>query len=253
MRLQTLCYVVAVLTILPPSPAHADVVLNFFSSSTYNANTSIMNAALGITGYRIYDFESTPMPGLSIALSGGVPATTWTSLPVLFDENAFSPTVNQAWDGTHSATNDINNQLPNPSVDPFVADLTTFTYSSGAHSIGLGLSNFQSLDPASPEFPITNHELFVNGVNMGVLENLAGSDWSPGWRRNAYLRVDATDSYITSIGFEDLQRGGSPDFLMFDHLAVQTPVPEPRALALVGTVLILIKLIAARRARSPFH
>ena len=40
---------------------------------------------------------------------------------------------------------------------------------------------------------------------MGVLEILAGANWSPGFTRNAYLRIDTTGgSVITSVGFENL-------------------------------------------------
>jgi hypothetical protein len=84
-----------------------------------------------------------------------------------------------------------------------LAALTTFNYAPGATSFGISLSNFPSVNPLSPQFAITNHELFVNGVDLGVLETLAGANWSPGIVRNAYLRVDATGgSTITSVGFQ---------------------------------------------------
>ena len=138
--------------------------------------------------------------------------------------------ANQARDGTHTATNSITNNLDS-CTDPTrsnIASLTTFNYAPGAPSFGIGLSNFQSL--TSPSFPITDHELFVNGADMGVLEILAGANWSPGFTRNAYLRIDTTGgSVITSVGFENLttNTAGVPDFLMFDRLAIAAAVPEP--------------------------
>jgi RHS repeat-associated protein len=221
------------LTVNNPTSATADlnidpgptggVALNFFPGSAYNPNTALMDTTLGTSGYVIDSFESaTLIPGLTIQLSGSVPTTTWTGLPNLLDENICgSFTSNQAWDGTQTASNDIANQITNCNVDPNVADLTTFYYPPGATSFGIGLSNFQSTNPPSPVYPITNHELFVNGVDMGVLETLAGAAWSPGWTRNAYLRIDGINGgVITSISFRNLQRGAAPDFLMFDHLAV---------------------------------
>jgi hypothetical protein len=44
-----------------------------------------------------------------------------------------------------------------------IADTITFDYAPGTRSFGIGLSNFQS--PNSPQFPITNHDLFVNGID----------------------------------------------------------------------------------------
>jgi hypothetical protein len=59
-----------------------------------------------------------------------------------------------------------------------VTKTITFDYAPGTTTFGIGLSNFQSLD--SPAFPITNHELFVNGLDEGTIETLAGTNWAPG-------------------------------------------------------------------------
>ncbi len=199
---------------------NASIALNFFPNTAYNANTAAMDATLGTTGYTIDSFETTALiPGLTIQLSGGVPTTTWTSLPNLFDGDICPGlTSGQAWDGTDTATNQISNQAINCTGTSGDANLITFNYAPGATSFGIGLSNFQSVNPPSPQFPVTNHELFVNGVDMGVLETLAGAAWSPGLTRNAYLRIDgANGGVITSVGFENLS---AVDGLMFDHLAV---------------------------------
>ena len=231
-------------------PAKASISLTFFPGSDFNANSAMMDATLGTTGFQIDTFESTTLlSGLTISLSGGVTSTTWSALPALFDGDTFSSfTQSQFWDGTHEASNATGN-LPNSITTPSnIANLITFNYAAGALSFGIGLSNFQSLT-TSGGFAVTNHDLFVNGVNMGVLETLAGNAWSPGLTRNAYVRIDATGgSTITSVGFENINQPPSePDFLMFDHLAIQpevSTVPEPSyewPLILGGLMLVLLR------------
>jgi hypothetical protein len=111
------------------------------------------------------------------------------------------------------------------------------------------MGNFQSL---GGPIAITNHELFVNGIDEGELEALAGANWTPGLERNAYLRIDATgSSTITSVGIENLT---GQDVLMLDHLAVlpaAASVPEPRMqwLVLAG----LLAGLAAWRWRKQRH
>jgi hypothetical protein len=254
MRLLTKTYVMALLAMVLAGPAaHASLVLSFFPASDFNANTAVMDAALGITGYTIDTFETTTLiPGLTITLSGGVTTTTWTVLPNLFDQGVCGSLSIAAWDGTHAATNSVTNLMNSCSGPTGLANLTTFNYAPGTTSFGISLSNFQSISPPSPQFPITNHELFVNGADMGVLETLAGANWSPGIVRNAYLRVDATGgSSISSVGFENLSNSAGVDFLGFDRLAVVAPVtgaPEPGSawLLLPGVLTVLVRLRASR-------
>jgi hypothetical protein len=217
-------------------------ILTFFSNTSYNPNTAVMDATFSTTGRPTDNFESTTLlAGLTIVLSGGVATTTETSLPALFNGDTFSPfTQNQAWDGTFTATNALGN-LPNSTTTPTnLANLITFNYAPGTLSFGIGLSNFQSTNTPGG-FAVTQHELFVNGVGLGVLETLAGSSWSPGLVRNAYLRID-NNSPITSVGFENVnQPPAQQDFLMFDHLTVaagETSVPEPGTVLLLGTALL---------------
>jgi hypothetical protein len=111
---------------------------------------------------------------------------------------------------------------------------TTFNITPGASSFGIGLANFQSTSPASPAFPITQHELYINGTDMGVLETLAGANWTPGITLNAYLRITATGKdLITSVGCENLT---GVDFLGFSHLALQYRSAAPTVTpVIVGT------------------
>jgi hypothetical protein len=234
------------LAIIPSARiAVAAPILTFFPNTDYNANTAVMDATPGTTGRPTDNFETTTLlPGLTIVLSGGVPITTETSLPALFNGDTFSSiTANQAWDGTDTASNAIGN-LPNSITSPTnIANLITFDYAPGTLSFGIGLSNFQSTSTPPSQFPLTNHELFVNGVDLGVLESLAGTNWTPGLARNAYLRID-DNVPITSVAFESLlQPPSQQDFLMFDHLTVAasvTSTPEPGTFILLSVGLLAI-------------
>jgi uncharacterized protein (TIGR03437 family) len=215
--------------LVPAAPAA--IQLTWFPASDYNANTSAMDATLGTTGDVIETFETTTlMQGLSITLSGGVPTATWTSLPNLY-KAPLSCGVG-IWDGVAAVTNSVTNLLDSCGQTTGFAALTTFNYAPGTAQFGISLSNFQS--HSSPQYPITNHELFVNGVDMGTIETLAGSNWSPGIVRNAYLVVTATGgSSITSVGFENLT---ATEFLVFDHLAVRGPASQAPSITQNGVV-----------------
>jgi len=229
--------------------ARASIILTFFPASDFNANSAVMDSTLGIIGYTIDNFESTALiPGLTIDLSGGVPSTTLTSLATLFNENScVGLTQNAAWDGTDTVVNIPTNSLSNCNTPANIAKFITFNYAPGTTSLGIGMGNFQSL--CNGPIPITNHELFVNGTDKGVIETLAGANWTAGLERNAYLRVDATggDS-ITSVEIENIS---ASDVLMFDHLAVlpaETAVPEPRIQWLVLGGLIAVALLRRHSA-----
>ena len=231
--------------------AHAGMILNFFPASVYSSNTPAMYSTLGISGgYMIDNFEdSTLLPGLSISLAGGVPATTWTSsLPNL--SNGFDCGI-PTWDGTHAVSNSVNNMLNSCQVPSGLASTTTFTYAPGTTSFGIGLVNFQSL--SSPLFPLTDHELIVNGTDLGTLESLAGKTWTPGQGLNAYLRIDATaGTFINSVAFRNLSTGEA-DYLVFDTLAVadfDEPEPATVWLLLLGTVALAWRFRRTQRAAS---
>jgi hypothetical protein len=235
---------------LAPSADASPIALKFFSPSAYTSDTAAMNEALGITGHAIDDFETTAfVTGLTMTLSGNVATTTYTGLPSLQDEHQCGAYIMGAWDGTHVASNAINNQLNSCYTPTGLASLTTFGYAQGTTSFGIALSNFQSM--SSPEFPVANHELLVNGVDMGSLEMLAGASWRPGMTRNAYLLISSTaDNLITSVGFRNVNGN---DFLEFDHLAVGAgsgapgQVPEPASFVLLGSGLVLGILGTRRR------
>jgi len=243
-----LTFTAAVLLALAATQADAAILLTWFPASDYNSNTSAMNATLGITGDTIDTFETTTLiPGLTITLSGGVTTTTWTSLPNLNNSTSLSCNIG-AWDGTDVASNEIANQLSSCSQSTGFAGLTTFAYAPGTTSFGIGLGNFQSL--TSPSNPITNHELFVNGGDMGTIENLDPT-WTPGIALNAYLVITASGgSSITSVGFENLT---AADYLTFDHLAVAgttSSAPEPGTLSLICLGALAIGLARRWKVRG---
>ena len=183
--------------------------INTFAGSSYNTNTTTMNATLGITGYDIEDFENTTLlSNLNIQYNTNTPIT---SLPNIYNPvgTGFS---NNTWDGTYALTNGLNNTW----TSPFALNMT-FTVVGGTKSFGIGLANFQS--------DVTAHRLYINGTDMGNLENL--SNWTTGISvRNIYLRIDAAAAEI--INSVKITCASATDGLVFDHIAIQSvPVPEP--------------------------
>ena len=173
-----------------------------------------------MTGCTFDDFETTTLiASLKITYAGNGFNATNTSLPQVL---AWSG----GWAGAAIVSNDPVNGTPGNGTWP---SLITFIYSPGASSIGIGLGGFQSLDPPSDAYPVTNHRLYINGTVLpDTLETLGGTNWTGSWQgRDAYLRVDAVaGEVITSIAFENIQQAsGLDDLLFFSHFAVR-PVPR---------------------------
>jgi len=244
MRVTVLC----ALSILAAGTAEASIVLHWFPATSFNSNTATMDATLGVTGFVKDTFETTTLiPGLSIVLTGTALNATWNSLPGLYNTTADPFATNNAWDGPNVVTNLKNNAIG----QSIRSDVITFDYAPGAFSFGIGLSNFQSTSPPSPQFPITNHDLLINGVDVGSIEALAGANWTPGLVRDAYLRIDATGgSVIDSVGFKNLVTGGT-EGLLFDHLAVEPAfTPEPATGWLVLGVLLAVADFRMSRGKA---
>jgi hypothetical protein len=223
---------------LIPATCQAGFIVTAFSGSTYSANTAAMDAALGISGYTVEDFEDTALiSGLTVSFDGNIAAdTSFTTLPKTFDSAGEPQTANNFWDGTRVLTNAGNGQ--NGPFLPPAATNTTFTLASAAPVVGVGLANFQSAaGSATNPFPVTDHTLFVNGQALGTVEALAGANWTGGITlRNAYLRIEGTGGdLITSVRFRN---DTGSDFLVFDRFAVFADpvqaVPEPSSLLLMG-------------------
>ena len=85
--------------------------------------------------------------------------------------------------------------------------------------------------------------MIVNGVSYD-LESLV--NWTPGRTvRNGYLLIQASGAdIINTVAFSNKAPGG--DVMLFDHVAINTAVPEPATMALFGLGLAA----AARRRRK---
>jgi len=225
-----------------PAAAVAGIVVTFFPGSTYSPDIAAMDAALGISGYAIEDFEDTLLlPGLTIAFDGNINDTSYGILPKTFDSAGESQTANNFWDGTRVLTN-AGNGTNGPFLPP-AATNTTFSLATPTAVLGLGLANFQSATSSSTNpFPVTDHTLFVNGVALGTVESLAGAAWTGGVEvRNVYVRVAGTEGeLIHSLRFRN---DSASDFLVFDRLAVYAPpvvVPEPSAWLGLGVAAVCL-------------
>jgi hypothetical protein len=198
------------------------------------------------------EFESqvgAPVVG-SVSVSGVLPNTfdpTNTSTDCLASG---CPFINNVWDGSRALTNggfstDLQVTESNR-FDYHFAGITEFAFNTGMKAVGVGLSNFQSLN--TPRFPRTNHSYFINGQSMGLVESLPG--WIPGIDvRNSYLLVTATDGdVINSIVFQNDTMG---DGLVFDKLSYLSAVPEPSSFALLLAGGAALAAVRQRRRNKP--
>ena len=215
--------------LLLSTPAHAHIT---YSSVPYGAEDAV------IAGRIVEDFEDTALiPGLSITFQGtGVAPDQLVypgALPHVWDPTTASampplggPFFGNTWDGQYALTNNghgpgITGLSPGNGNfwDLNGAVSTTFTFATPVRFFGVGLSNFQSLGgPVS----VTDHELLVNGVAVGLIESVPF--WAPGGdSRNGYLTVTADPGeLISSVSIRNIS---AADGLVFDKLAVSPSVP----------------------------
>ena len=212
------------------------------NSATLVTSTSFSNEDSLINGHTIEDFEDTSLiDGLTITWGGSFETFNTSvagsvsvsgSLPKIFDPTNTAtdcpvvngcPFNNNVWDGQHALTNGGFDSAT-PTVDDansfnfLFASLVEFSFDSPLTGVGIGLSNFQT--------NLTTHSMFVNGVNVGLVESL--STWVSGVNvRNSYVYFQATEGdTISSIAF---QNNEPTDGLVFDKLAI-SKVPEPSIL-----------------------
>ena len=195
-----------------------------FGASAYNADTATMDAALGVAGYQVEDFEDTTLhPDLTL--------TGWTP------GGSFDPNQNnagEAWDGNRVfsfyAVNDANPGALN------------FIVAGGAASVGFALSSwhYPNLDANDPQRP---NRLRINGGAWIDIDNTNFPNLDiVGNGRAGYLRIDqgAGDAPITVLELSD----PGDESLRIDHVT-WNPVPEPSTFVLAA--LGLMGLFGRRR------
>ena len=216
-------------------------VISVASNSNYNQDSAVMDAALGLTGFTIENFENVNLvSGLSIEyLNPNNGPVTTLSQTYTDGSGVFS---NNNWDGNRALINTFDNDIwfggPNGDVRQKISQRITFNVGS-VDFFGIGLGNFQA--------DLADHALLINGVEVvSALEDM--SNFTSGINiRNGYLMIlaDSTEK-IQSVGFElrfngtsnPISDGLQSDGLIFDHLAfgnVQAvPIPPSLFLFLSG-------------------
>ena len=189
-------------------PANA-VTVTSFAPSTWPRT----DAALGITGFIIEDFEdATLVDGLQVQLSGGTADFGPTgTLPHAFDPSADDPNAGKVlvpgiWDGTHVHMNRRNAPLPVGYNDLEWADFIA-RVAGGAASIGFSV---QQLNIAGTMLSVTTNT-GTTSFNLSSVPN-----FTVGGVRNGYLRIDAgAGERILSVRIDNQ----SGDGFAIDHLA----------------------------------
>ncbi len=155
-------------------------------SGTSPAQEAALNAAIGVTGYIIEDFEDlTLVPGLSV--TGGE-----------FGLNSQATFSNAVWDGTSYYVDQVD-----------VGNGLTFSVAGGTSSFGIGMGDID----------VSAVRLFVNEQDFGPIMDL------PNWVklgdnvRDVYVRIDAAPGEsINSVRIHQVS-GGFNDGIFFDHVA----------------------------------
>ena len=202
--------------------------------SVYTSDTAAMDAALGLTGLAIEDFEDTTLvQGLSVSWGSSTPVSALDSL-AFFGESE--------WDGTGILDNRLNHIPSNP-----LETLITFYISPGSTIFGFGLSQAE-------EFRNPDHRILVNGIELipdigdlpGYLD--AQSALADGHNRNLYLTIEAEAGEL--IHTVQIDQGPATAFgldrIQFDHVAMNV-VPEPSTALLLSLGLFAISLRRKRR------
>jgi choice-of-anchor C domain-containing protein len=189
-------------------------------ASAYNADSDVLDAALGTSGLTIEDFEDAYLvPGLGVQYTN--PDASYTQLPRTFIDGSGRHHDN-AWDGTRALQNHVDNvEYDGPNVTG-LAHRVTFNVGS-AYVFGIGLANFQP--PAGIDYA-----LIVNGVTLlDDVRTLPGFQTPlDGNGRGGYLIVRAEPgAVIESVAIAQYARGtktpltgNTADNLVFDHVAV---------------------------------
>ncbi len=256
----SVAFVAAALAFAAAGSAQAAVTITAFGANQWGAS----DAALGIAGYQIEDFEDVNLTGGlqverlngavgNFAATSTLPSTSVfngaTDDPFLYFGQPLMAFSRGAWDGDSGI---INNPGPSFSANPTAWYQDSFNWRdlniylpTGVTSVGFSVAQAENADL-----------IYVNGALVGSFGSLAGmhdTDTQAGLTflsRNGYLRLDS-DVAITSVGFVSL--GG--DGFMIDHFAFNAPlvvgVPEPGTWALmIGGFGLAGAMVRRRRAAA---
>ncbi|MEL7312954.1 MAG: hypothetical protein AAFN07_15670, partial [Pseudomonadota bacterium] len=162
-------------------------------SGTSPAQQDALNAAVGVTGYTIEDFEDTTLvPGLTI--TGGA-----------FGLNIASAFPNALWDGVSYYVDQV---LTGGGVQ--------FNVAGGTNSFGIGLGDID----------ISNVNLIVNGDDLGAIVDLPNFRKLGDNFRDVYIRVDAPPGEpITTVLIQQQPGSTFSDGVFFDHVAFEPAAP----------------------------
>jgi hypothetical protein len=181
------------------------------------------DAIAGITGFQIEDFEDTTLiSGLSVQWTSPNLGPV-SSLPMTYNPINIDGLTGNAWDGNLT----LNNNRQGSYQPTRTYSTTTLHFSNQLTSVGLGISNL--------EFTGSNSStLIVNGVDFADFDNFVPAPILGHLSRSIYIRLDAdTNETINSIGI----RGGSGDFLIFDHLAIKSVAQPPQSVPESSNIL----------------
>jgi len=190
-----------------------------FAPTVYDSNTAAMDAALGVTGHVVEDFEDlTFAPGLTIAYE------THGIFPHDFDT-----TSDANWDTTrnlkvYGGTTSIVNTGPR------------FSFAEGLSSFGIGIGNMTS----------TDWFIEVNATTT-LVTNIVGQvpNFDSIGNRNVYLIIEPEAGETIDSVFIHRTPGG--DRIHLDHLTFEVAVPEPATAQLLVWGLIGLAIQGRRR------
>ena len=190
--------------------------IDVFAGSVYNTNTATMDAALGIdSSFTIEDFEDTTLiDGLSVQYTDG------STTPHI-------STAQYYWDGSK--------QLENYSSGNWKG--VRFLFDNPVTTFAVGTSYFDTSNGTD--------YIYLNGSSTALTNLESYSEFSTGSTHNLYIIIsaEAGDEAISEVFFPSSNNGS--DRIDFDHLAIQTNVPEASTIALCS--LSIIFLLTKRR------
>ncbi len=197
----------------------AYVVTDFGDTAVFTGTNSTqlasLDAAVGITGFLIEDFEdNTPISGLTISGTVCCPSSINTTTSI--DSLAQASSVGN-WDGTRA-------------IVITLLDETVFNYAPGTNSFGIGIGDIETVT-----------SLQVNGSTViADMQALSFIHRIEDDQRDMYIRIDreAGDAPITQVSFTISANDG----VFFDRLAVD-PVLTEASVPEINSFFLLLPLL----------